>query len=107
MEVVVALLRDLKESGQVRGYAPAVWVGLGVHSGGTAHRTGLLWWPVGKWREAAASRARRDLVAMRRAEAQREEERAKRESPLRDAVERALEQQRRDARHPYEGLDPL
>ncbi|MFH9202716.1 hypothetical protein ACH4KO_33940 [Streptomyces anulatus] len=106
VEVVLGLLRELKESGQVKGYAADVWVGLGVHRGDAAHRAEL-WWSVGKWRKAAAQRARRDLVATRRAEARREEERARRESSLHDAVERTLEQRRRDARNPYEGPDPL
>ncbi|MGQ4729788.1 hypothetical protein ACUN3E_19205 [Streptomyces sp. Ju416(a)] len=106
-EEVLGLLRELKESGQVKGYARDVWMGLGVDPGGTERPTGLLWWPVARWREAAVRRARRDLVERRRAEARQEEERAQRESPLREAVERTLEQRRWDARHPYEGLDPL
>ncbi|MFD4018344.1 MULTISPECIES: hypothetical protein [Streptomyces] len=106
-EEVLARLRELKESGQVKGYARDVWVGLGVDPGGTVRPTGLLWWPMARWREAAVRRARRDLVERRRAEARQEEERAKREGPLREAVERTLEQRRWNARHPYEGLDPL
>ncbi|MER7256556.1 hypothetical protein [Streptomyces parvus] len=107
-EEVLGLLRELQESGQVKGYARDVWAGLGVDPRGTLRPTGLLWWPLAKWREAAARRARRDLIERRRAEArQEEEERAKRESPLREAVERVLEQRRRDAQRPYEGLDPL
>lgn len=107
VEAVLGLLRDLKESRQVKGYAPDVWVGLGVHRGGTAHSTELLWWSVAKWREAAASGARRDLAAVRRAEAQREEERARRVSGVRAAVEEVLERRREDARNPYAGPDPL
>ncbi|SCG08160.1 hypothetical protein GA0115255_123552 [Streptomyces sp. Ncost-T6T-2b] len=106
-EEVLGLLRELKESGWVKGYARDVWVGLGVDPGGTVRPTGLLWWSAAKWREVAARSARRDLVERRRAEARQEEERAKHESPLRAAVERVLEQRRWDAQHPYEGLDPL
>ncbi|MEV8002621.1 hypothetical protein AB0P10_08120 [Streptomyces parvus] len=106
-ETVLGLLRELKESGQVKGYARGAWVSLGVDLGQTAHPAGLLWWPVARWREAAARRARRDQAERLRAEARQEEERARRESPLRDAVERTLEQRRWDAKHPYEGLDPM
>ncbi|MFE6918518.1 hypothetical protein [Streptomyces rubiginosohelvolus] len=107
-EAVLGLLRELEESGQVKGHERDVWVGLGVDPGATVRPTGLLWWPVSKWREAAARRARRELVGVRREEeARREEERAERETSLGSGLGKTLEQQLWDAEHPYEGLDPL
>ncbi|MFH9608971.1 hypothetical protein [Streptomyces sp. NPDC017448] len=106
VEAVLGLLRDLEEAGQVKGYTRDVWVSLGTEPGTAAHPTALLWWPLTTWRAAAVRRARRDLAAMRRRDARREEERAKRASRVSDAVDRVLAQRRRDAQHPYDGLDP-
>ncbi|MDQ0984327.1 hypothetical protein [Streptomyces sp. V2I9] len=107
VEAVAGLLRDLQEAGQVKGYPRDVWVSLGTEPGATAHPTALLWWPLTEWRAAAVRRARRDLVVVRREGARRAEERAKRVSRVSDAVDRVLVRRRRDAQHPYDGLDPL
>ncbi|MFB8143888.1 hypothetical protein [Streptomyces parvus] len=108
VEVVLGLLRELEESVQVKGYARDVWVGLGVDPGRTVCPTGLLWWPVSKWREAAAHRVQPDLAKIRREEeARREEERIEQQSSLGFGWGKTPEQQRWDAEHPYEGLDPL
>ncbi|WP_228993509.1 hypothetical protein [Streptomyces sp. DH8] len=106
VEAVLRLLRELEEAGQVKRYTREVWVSLGTEPGTAVHPTALLWWPLAKWRAAAVRRARRDLAATRRGEARREEGRAKRASRVSDAVDSVLAQRRRDAQHPYDGLDP-
>ncbi|MYR78459.1 hypothetical protein GTY59_08260 [Streptomyces sp. SID5466] len=107
-EAVLGLLRELEESGQVKGYARDVWVGLWVDPGRTVRPTGLLWWPVSKWREAAGHRVQPDLAKIRREEeARREEERIERQSSPGFGWGKTWEKVLWDAEHPYEGLDPL
>ncbi|MFJ6797273.1 hypothetical protein [Streptomyces sp. NPDC091268] len=94
VEEVRALLHELEQEVLVKAHSAQVWASLGVSAQGAEEHT-RLWWPVHKWREAVVTTGRRDLTNWKREEAQREEDRARRESRLRNDVEAVLEANRR------------
>jgi hypothetical protein len=101
---VLDLLEELERSGLIRGLGPDEWRALGLYLGGTDGAK--LWWTTARWDFAVRkSKAPGYTVRPFLSEKDRAEEEARRYSPVRDAVDRALEAQRlrQKNRNPFEG----
>ncbi|MER6378881.1 hypothetical protein [Streptomyces sp. NPDC001250] len=83
---------------------PERWAALGLDPQEPAHLT-KFWWSVNHWRDVQATGIRQHREADRRKAALQEAEQARRQSPVRDAVDSVLKERERlyKSRTPFDG----